>query len=103
MEENKPVMECITLVDSNDKEYEFVVLKRLSVGGKSYLALAAANEKSERKLDEDFVPDDDITVVCEWIQNGEISYGAVTDADELYAVAKELERLYGHLQPETQE
>ena len=33
MEENKPVMECITLVDSNDKEYEFVVLNRLSVGG----------------------------------------------------------------------
>ena len=95
-------IECITLVDNSDKEYEFVVLNRLSVGGRTYLALAAANDKSERKLDEDFVPDDDITVVREWIQDGETSYGAVTDADELYAVAKELDKLYGHLQAEAQ-
>lgn len=98
----KTMIECITLVDNSDKEYEFVVLNRLSVGGKTYLALAAANDKSERKLDEDFVPDDDITVVREWIQDGETSYGAVTDADELYAVAKELDKLYGHLQAEAQ-
>ena len=103
MGENQPTIECITLVDSQNKEYEFVVLNRLSVGEKTYLALAAANEKSERKLDEDFVPDDDITVVREFIQDDEISYGAVTDADELYAVAKELDKLYGHLQTETQE
>lgn len=45
MEENKPVMECITLVDSNDKEYEFVVAQSAFCWGKSYLALAAANEK----------------------------------------------------------
>lgn len=96
------MIECITLVDNSDKEYEFVVLNRLSVGGKTYLALAAANDKSERKPDEDFVPDDDITVVREWIQNGETIYGAVTDADELYAVAKELDKLYGHLQAEAQ-
>lgn len=95
-------IECITLVDNSDKEYEFVVLNRLSVGGKTYLALAAANDKSERKLDEDFVPDDDITVVREFVQEGETSYGAVTDADELYAVAKELDKLYGHLQREAQ-
>lgn len=95
-------IECITLVDNSDKEYEFVVLNRLSVGGKTYLALAAANDKSERKPDEDFVPDNDITVVREFIQNGETSYGAVTDADELYAVAKELDKLYGHLQGEAQ-
>lgn len=95
-------IECITLVDNSDKEYEFVVLNRLSVGGGTYLALAAANDKSERKLDEDFVPDDDITVVREFVQEGETSYGAVTDADELYAVAKELDKLYGHLQREAQ-
>lgn len=96
------MIECITLVDNSDKEYEFVVLNRLSIGGKTYLALAAANDMSERKPDEDFVPDDDITVVREWIQDGETSYGAVTDADELYAVAKELDKLYGHLQAEAQ-
>ena len=98
----EPTIECITLVDSHDKEYEYVVLNRLSVGGKNYLALAAANGKSERKLDEDFVPDDDITVVRECVQAGETSYDAVTDADELYAVAKELDKLYGHLQGEAQ-
>ena len=101
MGENQPTFEIITLVDSSNKEYEFIVLNRLAVGGSTYLALAAANDKSERKLDEDFVTDDDITVVRELTANGETSYGAVTDADELYAVAKELDKLYGHLQSET--
>ena len=63
MENERGTIETITLVDSHNKEYEFVILNRLTVEGNSYLALAAANDKSERKLDEDFVPDDDITVV----------------------------------------
>ncbi len=95
---NEPNIECITLIDSNDQEYEFVVLNRLSVNGKNYLALAAANDKSKSKLGEDFVPDDDITVVYENTQDDAVSYGAVTDADELYAVAKELGKLYDHLE-----
>ena len=100
MENERGTIETITLVDSHNKEYEFVILNRLMVEGNSYLALAAANDKSERKLDEDFVPDDNITVVREFVQDGETSYGAVTDAEELYAVAKALDTLYGHLEDE---
>lgn len=94
---SEPNIECITLIDNNNQEYEFVILNRLSVNGKNYLALAAANDKSKAKPGEDFVPDDDITVIYEYTQNGSVGYGAVTDADELYAVAKELEKLYDHL------
>lgn len=102
MEDKLPVMECITLVDEHDKEYEYLVLNRLSVGGKRYLALAAANDKSGVKPGEDFVPDEDITVVREFGEGDALSYGAVTDADELYAVARELEAMYGHLEDDSQ-
>lgn len=54
------------------------------------------------KPGEDFVPDEDITVVREFGEGDALSYGAVTDADELYAVARELEAMYGHLEDDPQ-
>lgn len=88
----------ITLVDGKDTEYEFIVLNELVINGKHYLALASCDEKDEKISGNGIGGDmDDITVVRKYGEAPDMSLSAVTDTEELLAVAKELENMYGHL------
>lgn len=88
----------ITLVDGKDTEYEFIVLNELVINGKHYLALASCDEKDEKISGNGMGGDmDDITVVQKHGEAPNMSLSAVTDTEELLAVAKELENMYGHL------
>ena len=89
--------ERITLVDDKEEEYDFLILDRFQLSGKCYLALVSCDEKTDMGHGNDPGEANDITVVREEEAGGERSFFAVTDADELLAVAKMVEERFGHL------
>ena len=95
--EERVEAERITLVDDKGEEYDFLILDRFRLGKKSYLALASCDEKTDMGHGDDPGEANDITVVWEGETGGERSFFAVTDADELLAVAKVVEERFGHL------
>lgn len=90
-------MQRITLVDQQDEEYEFIILDEFDCQGKSYLALASCDEKTDNGTISDPGESNDITVVRKQEAGGEMTLVAVTDADELLAVSKVIEARFGHL------
>ena len=102
MEENKALEQTveenrITLVDSQNEEYEFIVLDEIEYDSKTYLALVSCDEKTDMGNEYDPGEANDVTVVRVGEAGNEIKLFAVTDAEELYAVAKIVEERYGHL------
>lgn len=95
--EERVEAERITLVDDKGEEYDFLILDRFRSGEKSYLALVSCDEKTDMGYGDDPGESNDITVVREGETGGERSFFAVTDADELLAVAKVVEERFGHL------
>lgn len=90
----------ITLVDSNNEEYEFLVLDELEYHGNTYLALVSCDEKTDMGNEFDPGESNDVTVVRVGKAGQEKTLFAVTDAEELYAVGKMIEERYGHLSEE---
>ena len=102
MEENKVLEQTveenrITLVDSQNEEYEFIVLDEIEHDSKTYLALVSCDEKTDMGNEYDPGESNDVTVVRVGEAGNERTLFAVTDAEELYAVAKIVEERYGHL------
>ena len=102
MEENKVLEQTveenrITLVDSQNEEYEFIVLDEIEYDSKTYLALVSCDEKTDMGNEYDPGESNDVTVVRVGEAGNERTLFAVTDAEELYAVAKIVEERYGHL------
>lgn len=87
----------ITLVDSNNEEYEFIILEELEYKSRTYLALVSCDEKTDMGNDHDPGEANDITIVRVGEAENEKTLYAVTDAEELYAVGKIIEEKYGHL------
>jgi len=87
----------ITLVDSRDTEYEYIILDEFEVDGKCYDALVSCDEKVDEGNVKAPGEQNDITVVRKDIVNGETSFSAVTDVDELYKASKVIEERFGHL------
>lgn len=102
MEENKTLEQAveenrITLVDSQNEEYEFIVLDEIEYDSKTYLALVSCDEKTDMGNEYDPGESNDVTIVRVGEIGGETNLFAVSDAEELYAVAKLVEERYGHL------
>lgn len=102
MEENKALEQTveenrITLVDSQNEEYQFIVLDEIELDTKKYLALVSCDEKTDMGNEYDPGEANDVTIVRVGEVGGEMNLFAVNDAEELYAVAKIVEEKYGHL------
>lgn len=96
LEENVE-MQRITLVDSSNEEYEFLILDELEYNGNTYLALVSCDEKTDTGNEYDPGEGNDVTVVRVGGAGQEKTLFAVTDAEELYAVGKLIEERFGHL------
>ena len=95
--EQKVEEQRITLVDSQDAEYDFLILDEFCYNEQQYLALASCDEKTDTGSGNDPSEANDITVVRVGEDAGQPMLFAVTDADELYGVAKLVEERFGHL------
>lgn len=95
----------ITLIDSKNEEYEFIILEEFSYNSNKYLALAACDEKTDTGGPNDPGEANDITVVRvgQTPEGGEPGYFAVSDPEELYAVAQLIEARFGHLAKKREE
>lgn len=89
--------EIITLVNEKGEEYNFIVLDEFAYNGNQYLALSPCDEKTDMGFGDDPGEANDITIVRQGIVDGDVNFFAVTDADELYAIAKMIDEKYGHL------
>lgn len=87
----------ITLVDSQNEEYQFIILEELEYQSNTYLALVSCDEKTDMGNEYDPGEANDITIVRVVQMGEETIMTAVTDAEELYAVGKLVEAHYGHL------
>lgn len=98
--ENRVEAERITLVNDQNEEYDFIIVDEFDFNNNHYLALVSCDEKTDMGNGDDPGEANDITVVrVREAENGK-SLFAVTDADELFAVAKIVEERFGHLSPE---
>ena len=80
MEENKALEQTveenrITLVDSQNEEYEFIVLDEIEYDSKTYLALVSCDEKTDMGTEYDPGESNDVTVDIEsendaWYEEG---------------------------------
>lgn len=95
--EQKVEEQRITLVDSQDEEYNFLILDEFRYNDKQYLALASCDEKTDTGSGNDPGEANDITVVRVEEAAGQPMLFAVTNGDELYGVAKLVEKRFGHL------
>ena len=95
--EQKVEEQRITLVDSQDEEYNFLILDEFRYNDKQYLALASCDEKTDTGSGFDPGEANDITVVRVGEAAGQPMLFAVTNGDELYGVAKLVEERFGHL------
>ena len=95
--EQKVEEQRITLVDSQDEEYNFLILDEFRYNDKQYLALASCDEKTDTGSGFDPSEANDITVVRVGEAAGQPMLFAVTNGDELYGVAKLVEERFGHL------
>ena len=86
----------ITLVDDKDDEYEYIIIDEYEVNGNTYLALASCDEKDE-KGGGDPGEWDDITIVRQYAEGDNVSYGAVNDDQELLAAARVFEDKFAHV------
>ncbi len=93
----------ITLVNSREEEYDFLVLDEFCCRENRYLALVPCDEKTDPGSGNDPGESNDITVVRVGEADGRPMLFAVTDAEELYGVAKLVEERFGHLGGEKQE
>ena len=89
--------ERITLIDAQNQEYEFLILEELKWNDRNYLFLVSCDEKTDPGDSKDPGEGNDITVVRVEEQEGELVIVAVTEADELYELAKLVEKRFGHL------
>ena len=87
----------ITLVDSKDEEYEFMILDEFENKGKKYLALVSCDSKDERGSVAEADELDDITVVEKHGEGESLNFSAVTDTDELLEISRIIEKKFGHL------
>lgn len=87
----------ITLVDSRDEAYDFLILDEFECRERRYLALTPCDEKTDTGSGNDPGEANDITVVRVGGTEEEPAFFAVTDAEELYAAAKIVEERFGHL------
>ena len=87
----------ITLIDSKDEEYEFMILDEFENKGKKYLALVSCDSKDERGSVAEADELDDITVVEKHGEGENLNFSAVTDTDELLEISKIIEKKFGHL------
>lgn len=102
MEENKVLEQTVeenrvTLVDSQNEEYQFIVLDEIEYNSQTYLALVSCDEKTDMGNEYDPGESNDVTIVRVGEIGGETNLFAVNDAEELYAVAKIVEEKFGHL------
>lgn len=87
----------VTLIDDQDTEYEFIIVDDFECDGKNYYALVSCDEKVEKGSAAGGSEGDEITVVRVEQQEKDKFFFAVSDADELYKVAKIIEEKFGHL------
>ncbi|MGN0159540.1 MAG: DUF1292 domain-containing protein [Brotaphodocola sp.] len=95
--EERVEMQRITLVDSTDEAYDFLILDELEYHGNTYLALVSCDEKTDTGNEYDPGEANDVTIVRVGGSGQEKTLFAVTDAEELYAVGKMVEERFGHL------
>jgi hypothetical protein len=87
----------ITLVNDQDEEFDYIIIDEFDYKENHYLALAPCDEKTDMGGGSDPGESNDITVVREGEVGGEVTFFAVNDADELYALAKIIDDRFGHL------
>ena len=95
--EQKVEEQRITLVDSQDEEYNFLILDEFRYNDKQYLALASCDEKTDTGSGFDPGEANDITVVRVGEAAGQPMLLAVTIGDELSGVATLVVERFGHL------
>lgn len=83
--------DIIILVDDNGEEAEFEYIDTIEMNGNEYVVLAPLQDGDLSDQDEDDEEEEIIILKVERNENGEESYVAIEDDDELDAVFEEIQ------------